>query len=73
MLIDCTKFGLSLYQTAWNQLYQGVADYWLMSGEQYPLLYEAVFVLKETGFKLDVTRWVPRLTQSVYSDSNERA
>ncbi len=32
-----------------------------------PLLYEAVFELKESGFKLDVTRWVPRLTQSVYS------
>ncbi len=26
---------------------------------------EAVFELKEAGFKLDVTRWVPRLTQSV--------
>ncbi len=33
----------------------------------YPLLYEAVFELKEAGFKLDVTRWVPRLTQSVYA------
>ena len=31
----------------------------------YRLLYEAVFELKEAGFKLDVTRWVPRLTQSV--------
>ena len=31
----------------------------------YRLLYEAVFELKEAGFKLDVTKWVPRLTQSV--------
>ena len=31
----------------------------------YPLLHEAVFELKEAGLKLDVTRWVPRLTQSV--------
>ena len=29
------------------------------------MLYEAVFELKEAGIKLDVTRWVPRLTQSV--------
>ncbi len=32
----------------------------------YTLLYEAVIELKEAGLKLDVTRWVPRLTQSVY-------
>ena len=31
----------------------------------YTLLYEAVFELKEAVFKLDVTRWVPRLMQSV--------
>ncbi len=31
----------------------------------HPLLYEAVFELKEVGFNLDVTRWVPRLMQSV--------
>ena len=35
-----------------------------------PLSYEAVFELKEAGFKLDVTRWVPRLTQSVYVEPN---
>ena len=28
----------------------------------YPLVYEAVFELKEAGFKVDVTSWVPRLT-----------
>ncbi len=31
----------------------------------YSLLYEAVFELKEAGFKLDVTSVGPKLTQSV--------
>ena len=29
------------------------------------MFYIAVFELKEAGYQLDVTRWVPRLTQSV--------
>ncbi len=37
----------------------------LIEHAPYRLLYEAVFELKEAAFKLDVTKWVPRLTQSV--------
>ena len=56
---DCANNGLFLFV-------QSVLIDCIQQNAAYSLLYEAVFELKEAGFKLDVTRVGPKLTQSMF-------